>query len=104
MAHTYLKVIATSTKVNRSKESHLHAINVYVSIDQLASFVSSFCAAMGEEGALYNTIDIPTTVTESAVLQYIAPYVETSLAEYSVHQGVGVLLVYGDLNKHAVAN
>lgn len=49
------------------------------------------------------TVIVNSTAADSASLQYIAPYSATSLAEYFMHQGKDVLIVYDDLSKHAVA-
>ena len=50
----------------------------------------------------YTTI-VAATASDSAPLQYIAPYAGTALAEYFMAQGKSVLIVYDDLSKHAVA-
>ena len=49
------------------------------------------------------TIVMSSTASEAAPLQYIAPYAGTAMAEYFMHQGKDVLIVYDDLSKHAVA-
>ena len=49
------------------------------------------------------SIVLSSTASEPASLQYIAPYAGTALAEYFMHQGKDVLIVYDDLSKHAVA-
>ena len=50
-----------------------------------------------------NSIVLSSTASESASLQYIAPYAGTALAEYFMYKGKDVLIVYDDLSKHAVA-
>ena len=49
------------------------------------------------------SIVLSSTASESASLQYIAPYAGTALAEYFMYKGKDVLIVYDDLSKHAVA-
>ena len=52
---------------------------------------------------LFRSIVMSATASDAASLQYIAPYAGTSMAEFFMHQGKDVLIVYDDLSKHAVA-
>ena len=54
-------------------------------------------------GALDYSIVVAATASESAPLQYLAPYAGCSIGEYFMHQGKDVLIIYDDLSKHAVA-
>ena len=56
-----------------------------------------------KNGAMDYSIVLSSTASESASLQYIAPYAGTALAEYFMYKGKDVLIVYDDLSKHAVA-
>ncbi len=56
-----------------------------------------------KHGAMGYTTIVAATASDSAPLQYIAPYAGTALAEYFMAQGKSVLIVYDDLSKHAVA-
>ena len=76
---------------------------IYCAIGQKASSVAHLVQTLTETGAMAYTTVCCTTAAESAALQYIAPYAATSLAEYFMHRGQDVLIVYDDLSKHAVA-
>ncbi len=78
-------------------------ICVYVAIGQKASTVSKLVHTLEEHKALDYTIVVSATASDSAPLQYIAPYSGTALAEYFMYRGQDVLIVYDDLSKHAVA-
>ena len=92
--------IATDTIINQRDTG---VICVYVAIGQKASTVVSLANNLKKHGALSHTIIVAAGASESAPLQYIAPYSGTALAEYFMHQGKDVLIVYDDLSKHAVA-
>ena len=78
-------------------------ICVYVAIGQKASTVAKLVNTLSHYGALEYTIVVNSSASEPAPLQYIAPYSGTALAEYFMHKGKDVLIVYDDLSKHAVA-
>lgn len=78
-------------------------ICIYVSIAQKASTVANLVNTLKKNDAMDYTVIVNSTAADSASLQYIAPYSATSLAEYFMHQGKDVLIVYDDLSKHAVA-
>ena len=78
-------------------------ICVYVAIGQKASSVAKQVRMLEENGALDYTIVVSALASDTASLQYIAPYAGTSMAEYFMYQGKDVLIVYDDLSKHAVA-
>lgn len=80
-----------------------NVICIYVAIGQKASTVSKLVHTLEEQGALSYTIVVSATASESAPMQYIAPYSGTALAEYFMYRGQDVLIVYDDLSKHAVA-
>ena len=92
--------IATDTIINQRGKG---VICIYVAIGQKASTVVSLASNLKKQGALGHTIIVTAGASESAPLQYIAPYSGTALAEYFMHQGKDVLIVYDDLSKHAVA-
>ncbi|MDO5398063.1 MAG: F0F1 ATP synthase subunit alpha [bacterium] len=92
--------IATDTIINQRSTG---VICVYVAIGQKASTVVSLANNLRRQGALAHTIIVTAGASESAPLQYIAPYSGTALAEYFMHRGKDVLIVYDDLSKHAVA-
>lgn len=84
-------------------QKHNDVVCVYVAIGQKRSTVAQIYKKLEEEGALDYTIVVAATASESAPLQYLAPYAGVSMAEYFMEQGKHVLIVYDDLSKHAVA-
>ncbi len=78
-------------------------ICVYVAIGQKASTIAKLINTLKESGAMEYTIVVASTASDSAPLQYIAPYAGTAMAEYFMLTGKDVLIVYDDLSKHAVA-
>ena len=92
--------IALDTILNQKGKD---CICIYVSITQKASTVANLVNTLKKNDAMGYTVIVNSTAADSASLQYIAPYSATSLAEYFMHQGKDVLIVYDDLSKHAVA-
>ena len=92
--------IAIDTIINQ-KGQGVHCI--YVAIGQKASTVAKLVNTLTKNGAMDYSIVLSSTASESASLQYIAPYAGTALAEYFMYKGKDVLIVYDDLSKHAVA-
>ena len=93
--------IATDAILNQKNTG---VLCIYVAIGQKAS--SSIARVAGDlqkHGAMSYTTIVAATASDSAPLQYIAPYAGTALAEYFMSQGKSVLIVYDDLSKHAVA-
>ena len=78
-------------------------ICIYVAIGQKASSVSRLVEMLRKKGAMKHTVVVSASASETAPVQYIAPYAGTALAEYFMYQGKDVLIVYDDLSKHAVA-
>ena len=76
---------------------------VYVAIGQKRSTVAQIYKKLEEAGALEYTIIVAATASESAPLQYLAPYSGVAMGEYFMDEGKDVLIVYDDLSKHAVA-
>ena len=76
---------------------------VYVGIGQKASTIAQLVSTLRKAGAMDYTVVISSTASDPAPLQYIAPYSGTSVAEFFMHKGEDVLIVYDDLSKHAVA-
>ena len=92
--------IATDTIINQKGNG---VICIYVAVGQKASTVAKIVNTLDKNGALDYSIVVSSTASDPASLQYIAPYAGTALAEYFMHQGKDVLIVYDDLSKHAVA-
>lgn len=78
-------------------------ICIYVAIGQKASTVAKVSSTLKKYGAMDYSIIVSATASDVAPLQYIAPYAGTAMAEYFMHKGQDVLIVYDDLSKHAVA-
>ena len=78
-------------------------ICIYVAIGQKASTIAKLVNTLKSNDAMDYTIIVSATASDPAPLQYIAPYSGTALAEYFMHNGRDVLIVYDDLSKHAVA-
>jgi len=92
--------IALDTILNQ-KESGV--ICVYVAIGQKTSSVTQFYETLKRRGADSYTVIVSAGAGESASMQYIAPYVGCSIAEYFMRTGKDALIIYDDLSKHAVA-
>ena len=78
-------------------------ICIYVAIGQKQSTVAHTVNTLAQMGALDYTIVVASTASQSAPLQYLAPYAGCSMGEYFMNKGKDVLIVYDDLSKHAVA-
>ena len=76
---------------------------VYVAIGQKRSTVAQVAETLAANGAMDYTCIVAATASESAPLQYIAPYAGCSIGEFFMHKGKDVLVIYDDLSKHAVA-
>ncbi|MBR5135183.1 MAG: F0F1 ATP synthase subunit alpha [Clostridia bacterium] len=76
---------------------------VYVAIGQKNTSVVQLANQLEQEGAMDYTIIVSASASETAPLQYIAPYSGCAMAEYFREQGRDVLIIYDDLSKHAVA-
>ena len=92
--------IAVDTILNQKGKN---CICIYVAIGQKASTIAGLVNTLQQHGAMEYSIVVSSTASDPAPLQYVAPYSATSLAEYFMHKGQDVLIVYDDLSKHAVA-
>ena len=92
--------IATDAILNQKDTG---VLCIYVAIGQKASSIARVAEDLKKHGAMSYTTIVAATASDSAPLQYIAPYAGTALAEYFMAQGKSVLIVYNDLSKHAVA-
>ena len=92
--------IAIDTILNQKGKD---VVCVYVAIGQKASTIAKLVNTLKQHDAMEYTIIVSATASDPAPLQYIAPYSGTAMAEYFMHQGKDVLIVYDDLSKHAVA-
>ncbi|MGG5462832.1 F0F1 ATP synthase subunit alpha [Clostridium sp. B9] len=92
--------IAIDTIINQKGKD---VICIYVAIGQKQSTVANIVNTLTEEGAMDYSIVVTASASESAPLQYIAPYAGCTMGEYFMNKGKHVLIIYDDLSKHAVA-
>jgi len=93
-------VIAVDTILNQKDTG---VICIYVAIGQKSTAVVQIANELQQAGAMEYSIIVSASASESAPLQYIAPYAGCAMAEYFREQGKDVLIIYDDLSKHAVA-
>lgn len=84
-------------------QKNTDTICIYVAIGQKRSSVARIKKVLEERGCMSYTIIVAATASDSAALQFIAPYSGCSIGEYFMNKGLRVLCVYDDLSKHAVA-
>lgn len=92
--------IAIDTIINQKGKD---VICIYVAIGQKQSTVANIVNTLTEVGAMDYSIIVEATASQSAPLQYIAPYAGCTIGEYFMNKGKDVLIIYDDLSKHAVA-
>ena len=92
--------VAIDTIINQKGKD---LICVYVAIGQKASTIANVVRKLEESGAMEYTIVVAATASESAALQYIAPYAGATMGEYFRDRGQDSLIVYDDLTKQAWA-
>ncbi|MBR5923516.1 MAG: F0F1 ATP synthase subunit alpha [Clostridia bacterium] len=92
--------IAIDTIIN---QKNTDVICIYVAIGQKSTSVVGLVNELTKAGAMEYTTVVSATASETAPLQYIAPYSGCAMAEYFRKQGKDVLIIYDDLSKHAVA-
>ncbi|MBO4693533.1 MAG: F0F1 ATP synthase subunit alpha [Clostridia bacterium] len=92
--------IAIDTIIN---QKNTDVLCVYVAIGQKSTSVVGLVNELSKAGAMDYTIIVSASASETAPLQYIAPYSGCAMAEYFRKQGKDVLIIYDDLSKHAVA-
>src|ERR671935_938635 len=92
--------VAVDTIINQRGKD---VVCIYVAIGQKRSTVAQVVSKLQEHGAMDYTIVVAATASESAPLQYIAPYSGCTMGEHIRDTGGHPLLIYDDLSKHAVA-
>lgn len=92
--------IAIDTIINQKGKD---TICIYVAIGQKVSSVAQLAENLKAHGAMDYTVIVCSTASDSAALQYIAPYSGCAIGEYFMKKGKDVLIVYDDLSKHAVS-
>jgi len=76
---------------------------IYVAIGQKRSSVARIAKILEEKDCLNFTVIVAATASDSAALQYVAPYCGCAMGEHFMHKGLRVLIIYDDLSKHAVS-
>ncbi|TXG76531.1 F0F1 ATP synthase subunit alpha, partial [Patescibacteria group bacterium] len=94
--------IAVDTMINQHRQD-TGVINVYVAIGQKLSKVARLVERLKREGVMDQTIVVATSASDSASLQYLAPYAGCAMAEYFRDRKGHALIIYDDLTKHAAA-
>ncbi len=92
--------IAIDTIINQKETG---VVCIYVAIGQKASTIASVQKTLEENGAMGYTTIVAATASDSAPMQYIAPYAGCAMAEEFMYGGKDALIIYDDLSKHAVA-
>ena len=92
--------VAVDTILNQKGKD---VVCVYVAISQKASSVAKVVNTLKKNGAMDYTVIVSSPASDSASLQYIAPYAGCAVAEYFMYHGRDTLIIYDDLSKHAVA-
>ncbi len=92
--------IAVDTILNQKGKG---VVCIYVAIGQKSSLVSRLVETLRKNDAMDYTVVVNAPASDTAALQYIAPYAGCALGEYFMNRGQDVLIVYDDLSKHAVA-
>lgn len=99
-----IDAIINQARINRNPEKNeKRVICIYVAIGQKQSKVAQVVGKLEEEAALANTIVVTASASDSASLQYLAPFAATAVGEFFMQQGEDVLIIYDDLTKHAWA-
>lgn len=92
--------IGIDTILNQKDEN---VICIYVAIGQKASKIAQMVSELEQKAAMKNTIILLASSSDSAAMQFFAPYTGTAIAEYFAENGRDVLIIYDDLSKHAYA-
>ncbi|MBT0878923.1 MULTISPECIES: F0F1 ATP synthase subunit alpha [unclassified Campylobacter] len=92
--------VAVDTIINQKGQN---VVCIYVAIGQKQSTVAQVVKKLEEHGAMDYTIVVSATASDSAALQYLAPYTGVTMGEYFRDNSKHALIVYDDLSKHAVA-
>jgi len=78
-------------------------ISIYVAIGQKRSSVARIAKVLEKNDCLKSSIIVAATASDSAAMQYVAPYCACAMGEYFMYKGLRILIIYDDLSKHAVA-
>jgi F-type H+-transporting ATPase subunit alpha len=94
--------IAVDTMINQAKQN-TGVINIYVAIGQKNAKIARLIERLKREGVMEQTVIVATSASDSASLQYLAPYAGCAIGEYFRDNKQHALIIYDDLSKHATA-
>jgi len=94
---------ARINKANAGKPGFRPIYSIYVAVGQKRSNVARLVSVLQETGALDDTIVVAATASDSATMQYIAPFAGAAIGEWFMDNGMDALIIFDDLSKHAVA-
>jgi len=111
IGHGQRELIIGDTKTGKTtigldsilNQKFMDTINIYVAIGQKRSSVARINKILKDNNCNQSSIIVAATASESAAMQYIAPYCACTMAEYFMYKGLRALIIYDDLSKHAVA-
>ncbi len=94
---------ARINKTNAGKPGFRPIYNIYVAIGQKRSNIARTIGVLEEAGAMEDTIIVSATASDSATMQYLAPFAGAAMGEWFMDNGMDALIIFDDLSKHAVA-
>lgn len=98
-----LDTIINQKKINESADDSKKLYCIYVAIGQKRANIARLVKKLEDEGAMEYTVVVAATASESASMQFIAPYMGCAIGEYFRDNGMHAVVIYDDLSKHAVA-
>ena len=98
-----IDTIINQKEINKSKDETKKLYCVYVAIGQKRSTVAQIVKTLEDAGAMEYTTIVSATASDSAPLQFLAPYTGCTMGEYFRDNGMHALIIYDDLSKQAVA-
>lgn len=98
-----IDTILNQKKINQGDDPTKHLYCIYVAIGQKRSSVAHLVKVLQDRGAMDYTIVVAATASDTAAMQYMAPYIACTMGEYFRDNGMHALIIYDDLSKHAVA-
>ena len=94
---------ARINKANAGKAGFRPIYNIYVAVGQKRSNIARTIGVLEAAGALDDTIIVSATASDSATMQYLAPFSGAAIGEWFMDNGMDALIIFDDLSKHAVA-
>ena len=98
-----IDTIINQKKINESKDESKKLYCIYVAVGQKRSTVAQIVKTLEDAGAMEYTTIVSATASDSAPLQFLAPYTGCTMGEYFRDNGMHALIIYDDLSKQAVA-